>query len=88
MERSVVIGLSRSASILMLYLALFGGIAFADTLKRHELPMRAIEHGHNVQPRSDQLEALGYSDLTPQEADEVDRLYQEIMKNSVSKRPS
>ena len=88
MGRSVVVGLSRGASILMLCLALFGGRAAYATPIRHKLPMRAIEHGHNVQPRGDQMEALGYFELTPHETDEVDRLYQEIMKNSVFKRPS
>ena len=75
--------LGRGASILILYSALYGGIALADTTTRHDLPMRAIVHGHNIQPRDDQLKTLGYPDLTAQEADEVDRLYQEIVKNSV-----
>jgi hypothetical protein len=74
---------SRCASLLMLSSALCGGIARADTIG-HGLPMRAVVHGHNVQPRNDQLKALGYFDLTPQEADEVDRLYQEIMHNTVT----
>jgi hypothetical protein len=41
----------------------------------HRLPMHAIVNGHNIQLRSDNLKALGYSDLTLQEATEVDRLY-------------
>jgi hypothetical protein len=45
------------------------------------LPMRAIVNGHNVQPRGDNLKALGYSDLTSQEAEEVDRLYRQLMLN-------
>lgn len=48
---------------------------------RHELPMRAVVNGHNVQPRGDRLQALGYSDLTPQEAKEVEQLYQQLMQN-------
>ena len=62
----------------------------SSTPTRHELPMRAIVHGHNVQPRSDRLNALGYSDLTSQQAQEVDRLYQELMNNSVgaNQKPS
>jgi hypothetical protein len=75
----------RGAVILILSSTLFGGITLADTAKRHELPMRAIVHGHNIQPRGDQLRALGYSDLTPQQAEEVDRLYLEVMKNSAAK---
>ena len=78
------VALGRGAGILILYSALSGGIALADTTTRHELPMRAIVHGHNIQPRGDQLKALGYPDLASQEANEVDRLYQEIMKNSIA----
>jgi hypothetical protein len=73
----------RATSMLILYLGLFGGIASADTLGRHELPLHAVAHGHNIQPRADQLQALGYSDLTAQEAGEVDRLYRELMKKGV-----
>ena len=40
-----------------LYPALFGGITWADT-SHHQLPTRAIVHGHDVQPRGDQLKAL------------------------------
>lgn len=56
----------------------------------YKLPMRAIVHGHNVQPRDDRLNALGYSDLTSQQAQEVDRLYRQLMQNSVgaNRKPS
>jgi hypothetical protein len=53
----------------------------SSTLTRRGLPMRAIVNGHNVQPRGDNLKALGYSDLTSQEAEEVDRLYRQLMIN-------
>jgi hypothetical protein len=46
----------------------------------HRLPMHAIVNGHNIQPRSDNLKALGYSDLTLQEAAEVDHLYRQLMR--------
>ena len=46
----------------------------------HRLPMHAIVNGHNIQPRSDNLKALGYSDLTSQEAEEVDQLYRQLMR--------
>jgi hypothetical protein len=51
----------------------------SSTPTRRGLPMRAIVNGHNVQPRGDNLKALGYSDLTSQEAEEVDRLYRQLM---------
>jgi hypothetical protein len=61
---------------------LFVGIAQAsDTPIRLGLPMHAIVRGRNIQPRDDQLKALGYSDLTPQQADAVDRLYRELLKD-------
>ena len=55
----------------------------SSTPTRHELPMRAIVNGRNVQPRGDRLKALGYSDLTSKEAEEVDRLYRELMPNNL-----
>ena len=73
----------RCVLILGLYSTLCGGAALADTSACHELPMRAIVNSHNVQPRSDRLKALGYSDLTAQQAEEVDRLYWQLMRNSV-----
>ena len=62
----------------------------SSTPTRYELPMRAIVHGHNVQPRGDRLNALGYSDLTSQQAQEVDRLYRQLMQSSVgaNRKPS
>jgi hypothetical protein len=62
----------------------------SSTPTHYELPMRAIVHGHNVQPRGDRLNALGYSDLTSQQAQEVDRLYRQLMQSSVgaNRKPS
>ena len=50
---------------------------------RHELPMRAIVNGHHVQPRRDLLDALGYSDLSPLAAEEVDRLNRQLLQQSI-----
>lgn len=50
----------------------------------YDLPMHPIIEGHNVQPRDDRLKALGYSDLTSKEADEVNRLYRQLMHESVA----
>lgn len=69
------------AFIISFYLVLSGGIAFAGPLTRHKLPMQPIVNGHHVQPRGDRLQALGYPDLTPQQAEEVDRLYQQLLQN-------
>ncbi len=37
-----------------------------------------IWHWHNHQPRQDQLEAMHKSDVTPEEAREIDRLYMQL----------
>jgi hypothetical protein len=41
-----------------------------------------IQHGHNLQPREDQLRAMQRQDLTPQESREVDRLYKQLEESS------
>lgn len=55
----------------------------SGTTRRHELPMRAVVNGHHVQPRRDLLDALGYSDLSPQAAEEVDRLDRQLLQKNV-----
>jgi hypothetical protein len=54
----------------------------SGTTMRCELPMRAIVNGHHVQPR-DCLDAFGYSDLSPKEAEEVDRLNRQLLQKNV-----
>jgi hypothetical protein len=49
-----------------------------------ELPLRAIIDGHTVQPRESQLQALGRPDLTPRQQQEVEELYQQILRGSRS----
>jgi hypothetical protein len=53
------------------------------TTMHHELPMRAIINGHHVQPRRDLLDALGYSDLSPLAAEEVDRLNRQLLQQNI-----
>ena len=55
----------------------------SGTTMRCELPMRAIVNGHHVQPRRDLLDALGYSDLSPQASEEVDRLNRQLLQKDV-----
>jgi hypothetical protein len=55
----------------------------SGTTMRHDLPMRAIVNGHHVQPRRDLLGALGYSDLSPQAADRVNRLNRQLLQTNV-----
>jgi hypothetical protein len=75
--------LVRGALIMSLGLALSGDISHAGVLPHHELPMQPIVNGHHVQPRADRLQALGYSDLTPQQTDEVEHLYQQLLQKSI-----
>jgi hypothetical protein len=75
--------LVRAALIMSLCLALSGDIAHAGVLTCHDLPMQPIVNGHHVQPRADRLQALGYSDLTPQQTDEVEHLYQQLLQKSI-----
>jgi hypothetical protein len=49
-----------------------------------EMPLHAIIDGHTVQPRESQLQALGRPDLTPRQQQEVDELYQQILRASRS----
>jgi hypothetical protein len=41
-----------------------------------------IQRGHNLQPRADQLRAMGRDDMTVQESREIDRLYKQLEANS------
>ena len=43
------------------------------------VPFKPIVGGRNVQPRADQLTAFGLSDLSREQAREVDRLYKELL---------
>jgi hypothetical protein len=49
-----------------------------------EFPLRAIIGGHVVQPRESELQALGRPDLTPRQQQEVDQLYQQVLRASRS----
>lgn len=40
-----------------------------------------IRNGHNNQPTAQELRALGREDVTPDEAREIDRLYDQLLTN-------
>ena len=47
-----------------------------------------IHNGHNVQPTERELRALHLEDVTPDQAREIDRLYNELLADSARKRHS
>jgi hypothetical protein len=70
-----------------------GGVAlgalFALSLARAEEAKPAshpgpwpIQQGHNLQPRADQLRAMGRHDVTAEQSREIDRLYKQLEANS------
>src|SRR5579872_4035905 len=77
---SLLAQMSGRVVVLILLMALKTGAAVAATSTVCELSLRAIVNGRNLQPRADCLKALGRSDLPPQAADEVDRIYKDSMR--------
>jgi hypothetical protein len=51
----------------------------APTLHEGRWPIR---NGHNCQPTEQELRALHLEDVTPDQAREIDRLYNELLANS------
>jgi hypothetical protein len=53
----------------------------AETQSAHarQLPKQSIVHGQRLQPRESDLESLGITDVNPQQAAEIDRLYRELL---------
>jgi hypothetical protein len=43
---------------------------------------RPIRNGHNYQPTEHELRALHLEDVTPEQAHEIDRLYDQLLANS------
>jgi hypothetical protein len=51
----------------------------------HEGPW-PIHNGHNIQPTARELRAMHLEDVTPEQAREIDRLYNELLANNESDR--
>jgi uncharacterized protein (DUF849 family) len=60
---------------------LLANVGFADTLPIHKGAW-PIHNGHNYQPTEDQLRALHLEDVTPDQAREIDRLYDQLLSGS------
>jgi hypothetical protein len=65
-------------------------LLFMGTLGFAEEPLHQgdwpIQNGHDQQPTQDQLNALGQQDVSPNQAQEVDRLYDQLLANSARDR--
>jgi hypothetical protein len=55
----------------------------ASTLHDGRWPIR---NGHNIQPTQHELRALHLDDVTPEQAREIDRLYDELLANDEGAR--
>ena len=57
-------------------LAIFAGAPISSA---RELPLQSTIDGHRVQPTQEELRALDRPDVTRSQADEIDRLYRELL---------
>ena len=73
------------AMLMVTTIALGTPTAFAanaeDAVLHHEGPW-PIRNGHNYQPTEHELRALHQEDVTPDQAREIDRLYDQLLANS------
>jgi hypothetical protein len=77
--------------VLVLASSLLAKIGFAeDAAPLHDGPW-PIQHGHDYQPTENELKALHERDVTPNQAREVDRLYDQLLgsgKKDRDRRPA
>ncbi len=78
----VILALALALSLL---LPASGASAEGAPPSRHEGPW-PIHNGHNIQPTEHELRALHLEDVTPEQAREIDRLYDELLANSEGAR--
>ena len=80
MSSKIVFGV---ALVLASLLPLSSGSAEAPTLHKGPWPIR---NGHNYQPTERELKALHLEDVTPDQAREIDRLYDQLLASSEKDR--
>jgi hypothetical protein len=54
-------------------------LAGIQSTQARQLPRQAIVRGQNLQPRENDLKSLGITDVSPQQAAEIDKLYRELL---------
>jgi hypothetical protein len=59
--------------------------AAVPSAQARDLPLHSIVNGNRLQPHESELKALGYSDVTPSQAAEIDRLYRQLTHCSSGK---
>ena len=77
MSRKIVFGVALALASLLL--ANIGSAEDSPPLHKGPWPIR---NGHNYQPTEHELRALHLEDVTPDQAREIDRLYDELLSSS------
>jgi Spy/CpxP family protein refolding chaperone len=72
------IAIACASGAALLFLGTLGFAGEASPLHQGDWP---IHNGHDQQPTQDQLNALDLHDVTPNQAQEVDQLYDKLMSN-------
>jgi hypothetical protein len=81
MSSKIVLGVALVLASLML--ANIGSADDAPLLHKGPWPIR---NGHNYQPTEHELRALHLKDVTPDQAREIDRLYDQLLASSENDR--
>jgi hypothetical protein len=77
MSRKIVFGVALALASLLL--ANIGSAEDSPLLHKGPWPIR---NGHNYQPTEHELRALHLEDVTPDQAREIDRLYDQLLTRS------
>jgi hypothetical protein len=77
MSKKIVLGVALALASLLP--ASFGSAKDAPQLHRGPWPIR---NGRNYQPTENELRALHLEDVTPDQAREIDRLYDQLLASS------
>ena len=77
MSSKIVFGVALALAPLLL--ANIGSAEDAPSLRKGPWPIR---NGHNYQPTEQELRALHQEDLTPDQAREIDRLYDQLLASN------